>query len=72
MQVIKETITTTRVGVETERSLVPDFEGDGAVIAGDSAIDGEDVGDSAEDGVVVGVPDDGEPASILSFIHYIP
>ena len=68
-----------RVSVETESWLVPELEGDGAVIPGDSAKDGEDVGDSSEDGdvgdssedgEVIGVPADGETAFILSIIYY--
>lgn len=63
--------------------FVPEVEGDGAVIDGVSSEDGEVSGDLAADGEVVagdlaadggevvGVPADGETASILSFIHYI-
>lgn len=50
---------------------MPELEGDGAVMTGDSAKDGEDVGDPTEDGEVIDVPADGETASLLSFIHYI-
>ena len=67
----EETITEKRVSVETERWLVPELEGDGAVMTGDSAKDGEDVGDPTEDGEVIDIPADGETASLLSFIHYI-
>ncbi|KAF3550015.1 hypothetical protein DY000_02003157 [Brassica cretica] len=79
MYVIEDTIMAKRVSVETESWLVPELEGDGAVIPGDSAKDGEDVGDSSEDGdvgdssedgEVIGVPADGETAFILSIIYY--
>ena len=46
---------------------MPELEGDGAVMTGDSAKDGEDVGDPTEDGEVIDVPADGETASLLSF-----
>lgn len=55
----------TKVNVETERWLVPELEGGGAVMPGESAKVGEDVGDWAEDGGVIGVTADGETASIL-------
>ena len=58
MYATKETLMTTRVTVEAERWLVPELEGDGAVMTGDSAKDGEDVGDATEDGEVIGVPAD--------------
>uniref|UniRef100_M4F9V7 Uncharacterized protein n=1 Tax=Brassica campestris TaxID=3711 RepID=M4F9V7_BRACM len=58
MYATKETLMTTRVSVEAERWLVPELEGDGAVMTGDSAKDGEDVGDATEDGEVIGVPAD--------------
>ncbi|KAJ4905971.1 Uncharacterized protein Rs2_09629 [Raphanus sativus] len=111
---VVDTITAKSVSVETRSWLVPELEGDGAVISGDSGKDvgdpsdvgdvgdssdvgdvgdssdfgdvgdpsdagdvgdwsdfGDDVGDSSEDGEVIGVPADGETASILSFVHKI-
>ncbi|KAG2331673.1 hypothetical protein Bca52824_002853 [Brassica carinata] len=44
-----DTMMAKRVSVETESWLMPELEGDGAVIPGDS---GEDIGDSSEDGDV--------------------
>ena len=46
---------------------MPELEGYGAVMTDDSAKDGEDVGDPPEDGEVIGVPAEGETASLLSF-----
>ena len=60
MYVIEDTIMAKRVRVETESWLVPELEGDGAVIPGDSAKDGEDVGDSSEDGDVGDSSEDGD------------
>lgn len=61
--------TATRVSAGTGRLFEPDFEGDGAVSDVGSTEDGDVVGELVVDGEVVGVPDDGETAFILSFLY---
>lgn len=56
------------VNIETERLLVLEFVGGGAVMPGDSAKDGEDVDEWADDGEDIGVIADGETALILSLV----